>query len=292
MDTQKKNTKAIVANICFIIVALGLAILQIGYLTIGKKYHFEYVIDSVYYLVNQLLLLVILLLGLRLCKKRRVKLMISTILIVLTIINLVFLFHTGLENKCMVEFSKDFKHQLVLKQNRKTGEVTIYKNVILLFARPKEQFNATVTENIKTQWITNDTCTLTYQDTKGKLHQYVATYGDRGDGISYYYVAAVIEGSWTRTTQNSSGMYIKKDTQGITIRQDGTEEKYEFSECTQYGTIALVLSKNDIPKWTIVLNKDANLDEETGLVQQGGTILLCEVSMEPTAALEFYRISK
>lgn len=292
MDTQKKNKKSIVANICFILIALGLAILQIGYLTIGKKYHFEYVMDSMYYLVNQWLLLVILVLGLRLTKKKRVKLLISGILMILTIVNLVFLFHTGLENKCIVEFSKDFKHQLVLKQNRKTGEVKIYKNAMLLFARPKEQFNATVTEDIKTQWITNDTCTLTYQDTKGKLHQYVATYGDRGDGISYYYVAAVIEGRWTRATQNSSGMYIKKDTQGITITQDGREERYEFSDCTQYGTIALVLTKNEIAKWTIVLNKDANLDEKTGLVQQGGTILLCEVSMEATAPLEFYCISK
>lgn len=62
------------------------------------------------------------------------------------------------------------------------------------------------------------------------------------------------------------------DSKGITITKNGKEELFEYSNCKQFGTIALVLYKNDIPKYVIALDKNCELDEKTDIIKKGGTI--------------------
>ena len=43
---------------------------------------------------------------------------------ILTITNFAFMLNNGFKNKCIVSFSSDFSNELVLKQNKETGETT------------------------------------------------------------------------------------------------------------------------------------------------------------------------
>lgn len=166
----------------------------------------------------------------------------------------------------------------MLKIDKDTGAIKLYKNTkLFLFARKKEQFDYEIKGNIKKQWLTNDICGLTYKDQDGNLREFVVTYGDRGNGISYYYVESALSGEWNgRQTQ------IIVDSKGITIVKDSETYFFEHKDCKQYGTIALVLHKDDIPKYVIALNQDCELDEKTDIIKKGGTISLSEISMKKT----------
>ena len=99
-----------------------------------------------------------------------------------------FMINNGFENKCIVEFSKDFSNELVLKKNNKTGMLTYYKNTKILFTKDKEILDDEVDGKIKTSWLNNEICTITYENNKGDLKVFVATYGgDASQG--YYYVS-------------------------------------------------------------------------------------------------------
>ena len=87
---------------------------------------------------------------------------------------------------------------MVLKYEKSTGRVTTYQNQILWFARMSDTFPYTAEEDMKLQWLADDACAVTYQSPDdGQTHQYVMTYGDRGNGIYTYYVYNVIQGGWS-----------------------------------------------------------------------------------------------
>jgi len=196
--------------------------------------------------------------------------------------------NNGFENNCIIDFSSGFSNQLVLKQNKETGATTLYKDAKILFARPKEQFSYEVEGKIKRQWLTKDICSLTYMDKNNNLREFVATYGDRGDGISYYYVTAALRGDWQVFTQNGNSTKLLADTKGITINKNGESEFFEYSDCKQFGTIALVLYNKEIPRYVIALNEDCEIDSNTNIIKKEGTITVCEVSIEKTISESLY----
>lgn len=134
--------KKIIGIISIIIFILAVA-LQSIYIFKLKKRGFEYVIDSLFYIVNQLIIVCLFLVAyVYIKKKSKIKnIIIYSTLLVLTIINLAFTINNGLKNKCIISFSSDFSNQLVLKQNKETGETVFYRNAILLFAKPNITFS-------------------------------------------------------------------------------------------------------------------------------------------------------
>lgn len=67
----------------------------------------------------------------------------------------------------------------------------------LLFGAQSDVFPFTVKDDVKVQWLENDVCALTYESPEDdQVHQFVATYGDRNEAVSYYYVANVAYGTW------------------------------------------------------------------------------------------------
>ena len=278
-----KSTVGIISCVLFAFTFL----LQMGYVFLLKPRSYEYISDILFYIVNEIIIITLGLIFLTLVniKKNFIKNIITYVfLLVFTIINMAFMINNGFENKWIVEFSKDFSNELVLKRNNKTGEITYYKNTKILFAKDKEIFTNEVESPIKTQWLTNDICSITYKNKDGNLEEFVATYGDRGNGISYYYVANTIIGSWQSFSQYGKETKVTVDSKGITIKKDEKEELFSYENCKQYGTIAIVLYKNDVPCYVIALNKDCKLDEKTDIIKKGGTITLCEVSMDKTKA--------
>ncbi len=84
---------------------------------------------------------------------------------------------------------------LVMRVDKKSGEAVWYRRAGLqseTFAYP---FEPGVSPKI--QWLTGDACAVSYVSrSDGMVHQSVVTYGDRGNGISYYSVVSALCARW------------------------------------------------------------------------------------------------
>ena len=286
----KKIKKRI--GITSIIVFIILLIIQIVYLIILKRHNYEYVVDVMEYIINQIIILSATSSIVLLIKKKKVNAIIYIMAVISTIINIAFMCNNGLKNKSIVSFSKDFSNQLILKIDKNTGSIKLYKNAkLFIFAKESEQFDYELTGKIKKQWIENDICGITYKDKNNRLREYVVTYGDRGDGISYYYVINTLLGNWQVFTTNGKPTQMLVDNKGIKITKDGKSELFEYDKCKQYGTIALVLYKNEVPKYMIGLDKNCKIDSETNIIKKDGTITLAEISMDKTKLESLYCVT-
>ena len=283
---QKVKKRIGVISIIIFVFAL---ILQIVYLIIFKRHNYEYVIDALEYIINQIMILSATSSIILLLKKKKINIIIYFMAVIFTIANIAFLCNNGLKNKSVVSFSKDFSNELILKVNNDTGSIKLYRNAkLFIFAKENEQFDYELKGRIKKQWIENDICGITYKDKNNKLREFVVTYGDRGDGISYYYVANALLGNWQVFTTNGKPTQMLVDSKGIKITKDGKSEIFEYNECKQYGTIALVLYKNEVPKYVIGLDKNCEIDNKTNIIKKDGTITLAEISMDKTKLESLY----
>lgn len=283
-----KKIKKTIGIISFIILILSLLV-QGAYLFVLKKHNFEYVIDILEYIINEIII-VSATISIVLLMKKKIRNTITYILCLLfSIVNIAFTFNNGFENKCIVSFSNDFSNELVLKVNKDTGAIKLYRNQkLFLFAKEKEQFEYELDGKIKKQWLEKDICAITYKDKDGNLREFVVTYGDRGNGISYYHVTTALTGNWQVFTQYGNATQMLVDSKGITIKKNGESNIFEYENCKQYGTIALVLYKNNVPKYVIGLDKNCEIDEKTNIIKKGGTITLSKISMEKTISESLY----
>ena len=290
-EKKKNKLKKLkkVSSIISVIIFICCLIIQLVYLFVLKPRNYEYVLDILYYIINELIIISATLISILIIKKSKIKNIITYILLtILTIINLVFMFNTGLNNKCILSFSSNLSNGLVLKQNKETGLTTLYNNPkVFLFATSKEELPQTIEGSIKHQWITKDTCSLTYKDKNNITREFVVTYGSREGQSSYYHIASSFLGTWNQSelTEGPSKIYV--DSKGITICEDDENILFEYDDCIQYGITTLVLYKNDIPKYVLTMNDDCIIDDETTLIKNGGTIALCEVSMQKTIVKQF-----
>ena len=284
-----KKIKKIIGIISIIILILSLLI-QGAYLYVLRKHNFEYVIDILEYIMNEIIIVSATISMILLTKNKRIKNIITYILCALfSIVNIAFMFNNGFKNRCIISFSSDFSNELVLKANKDTGAIRLYRNQkLFLFAKENEQFEHELDGEIKKQWLENDICAITYKDKDGNLREFVVTYGDRGNGISYYYVTTALIGNWQVSTQYGNATQMLVDSKGITIKKNGKSELFKYEECKQYGTIALVLYKNNVPKYVIGLDKNCEIDEKTDIIKKGGTITLSEISMEKNISESLY----
>lgn len=170
--------------------------IQVTYIIIVKTKGYEYVKDTIPYILNEIVILTSFLSALFLIKKSKIKnIIISILFIILTIVNGIFLLNNGLDNECIVSISKDLKNEIVLKKNKQTGATTYYRNVkFYIWAKPQEQLSYEVSGKIKCQWLETDICSVAYKDKNKKLRSFVATYGDRQEikSSSYYHVISAI----------------------------------------------------------------------------------------------------
>lgn len=264
-------------------------ILQAVYLIILKRHNYEYIIDAIEYIINQIIILSAASSIILLQKKKKVNVITYFMAVIFTIVNIAFMCNNGLKNKSVVSFSKDFSNELILKIDKDTESIKLYRNAkLFIFAKEKEQLDYELTGKTKKQWIENDICGITYKDKNNKLREYVVTYGDRGDGISYYYVANALLGNWQVFTTNGKPTQMLVDSKGIKITKDGKSEFFEYDQCKQYGTIALVLYKNEVPKYVIGLDKNCEIDNATNIIKKDGTITLAEISMDKTKLESLY----
>ena len=101
-----------------------------------------------------------------------------------------------LKQREIVDLAPDFSNTMCLKIDE-NGRAVFYRQRGLLFGAQSDVFPFTVKDDVKVQWLENDVCALTYESPEDdQVHQFVATYGDRNEAVSYYYVANVAYGTW------------------------------------------------------------------------------------------------
>lgn len=268
--------------------AILLAGMQAAYFFYNEKSGYEYIADWMLYAVSALILIAIYFSVYFYTGARKRALRMAGIpLGLLMCVNIVLMGLSGFKTGSVFAVSPDL-HMMVLKQDPQTGEVTTYRNQLLIFARRYEQLAYTADSPLKTQWLAPDVCAVTYADTGDNLRQYVGTFGDRASGPFYYTVTQAIRGRWSMDAKNADDRKITADENGITIASGEQTETYSYDDCVQFGTLAIVLCKDGVPRWTIALNQDCNVNRMRTL-DDGCTITLCRVSIDKTATFRYFR---
>lgn len=270
-----------------------LVLLQVVYYAVLLPYGIEYIYDGMPFFLNGVILVSISFsLFCFFFPKKRVLLAILSGFLLLFMINLIFFFLLGTSHRTEVRFSPDAGHQLIVKQEKETGNTRIYRNPILwVLAKPGDEFPYPAYGDMKFQWITSDICTITYRSKNGEIHQYTRTYGERGNGISYFYVLNAIRGTWNNTDEGQPAPPLEADAYGITLTSSDGTKRLSFSSenCVQFGTTSLTLcTKDGIPLYSLSLGENCTLDQNDTILP-GGSLLLCPISMEETESFVYER---
>lgn len=285
--------RRIIAGVLFLPLLLTVC-MHAAYLYVSGRSQFEYVIDwlpCLFFGVSILLAACGLCLLLKNRTQRFVCAGISAAILVLLLAAGIYTSVQSSARKSVLSISPD-GHMAVLKYERSTGRVTTYQNQILWFARMSDAFPYTAEEEMKLQWLADDACAVTYRSPDdGEVHQYVMTYGDRGNGITTYYVYNVVQGGWGAEGKNTAGWELKTGPEGITVVSPSEgEQVYDSEDCVQFGTLAVALCEGGLPQWTLVLTEDCVVGDDTDVVESG-TVALCRVTMEKSAPVYFSRTS-
>lgn len=250
---------------------------QIGFLLIQSNYtQVEYIDNRLFYLFNisfAIFLALALLFLLRLSKIWR--LLVITSFGIFAIVNSWLFISTNQQIKNIISISPDFKQVLSIKKQVDTKEATYYRSKLGILAMSHQKLPEDVSSTPKIDWLANDIAAVTYKSSDDKLQQFIATYGDRGIGGSYYEVGAVTRGRW-----GGESVEMRNNTEGITIITKATSETFSWDQVIQYGTLALVLMKDNQAVWTIALDEDFDAEAINDGKQQTGNITLYKATMD------------
>ncbi|MEH7249094.1 hypothetical protein V7114_20185 [Neobacillus niacini] len=273
MKQISKNRK--IAGWLFLLMAIGLFCIQMGYFILRAKYDVEYADNRIFYLLNILIVIFMgMVLFLLLSVTKKWKIIITSIIVMIVVLQGGLLVSHSSKIKHVVSISPDFRHVNVIKENRVLGLATYYRTYFGIFARPKEELPYNTKGAFKVKWLEKDIAAVTYLTPDRELHQYIGTYGDRNGGYSYSYVGPSIQGKWGW----ENGRVISAP-EGIAIDYNGEMESYGWENIVQFGTIAVVLMENNQAKWTIALNENfkSNSNEPA---PPTGEISLYKVTMD------------
>lgn len=257
------------------LLAIGFFCLQMGYLFVQARFDVEYVDNRLFYIINILCVTCLILAVLFLLKLTKIlKIIGVNLLIIFTIINVTLLIISNKEIKNITSISPDFRHVLSIKENTFTKESVYYRSHYGILARPRDRLPHRTTSEFKTEWLANDIAAVTYKTRDDAIQQYIATYGDRGGAIAYYYVGAEIQGEWHGET-----IELISAPEGISVTENGETELFDWDDIHQFGTLAVVLTKNEEAVWTVSLNENFEVHSDAS-EPMVGNISLYKATME------------
>ncbi|MEW8986511.1 MAG: hypothetical protein AB2401_05830, partial [Bacillus sp. (in: firmicutes)] len=159
-------------------------------------------------------------------------------------------------------------HVLSIKVDPESRKAVYYRTYFGVFARAKETLPYETTGPFTIEWLAKDIGAVTYESTDQRIHQYIATYGDRGDGSSYSYVGPSIQGTW-----RAKNVQVDCLTSGITITEKGNSKSYDWKEIVQFGTLAIVLTDHYQAEWTIALGDNFKVNSAANTPPTGEIVL-------------------
>lgn len=274
-DNPKTMKCRFLGKLFFAVVLASVIILQLGYTVVLKSFGFEYIHDQYEMLLYFVILWASVSLWMMIRKSgRQMLIYMITSIIVLFLINVLLKSNSSIHT--IASFSPDFQHRAVLKYDSFHEDLSDYHYTYLCFAKKTETVHISKMIENKGYWLTNDCYLLTYRDLQQNQDVYVSTFGDRGNGISYYSVTAALQGNWYQTDNDKSPFTLKVENGKITVKHDETSV-FSGNEIVQNGTIALTLYKNDHPQYVIALDENCYL-EDNGILNKKGTITIVDLN--------------
>lgn len=199
---------------------------------------------------------------------KNLKLLGASFLFIFIAMNIALLFINDEKINNVSSTSPNFKHVLSIKVDPETRKAVYYRTYFGVFARARETLPYETTGPFTIEWLAKDVGAVTYKSTDQRIHQYIATYGDRGNGSSYYHVGPSIQGTW-----ESKNFQVDSQPSGITITENGNSETYDWKEIVQFGTLAIVLTDYYQAEWTIALGDDFTVDSDASSPAKGEIVL-------------------
>lgn len=267
--------KSKISGWIFFILAFGFFCVQMGYLLLQAKFQIEYADNRLFYVINIVVVIFLTLSFLLLLTiNNNWKLLGATFVIIFVALNFALLVISDGKIKNVVDISPNFRHVFSLKIDQNSGKAVYYRTYFGIFGRSKATLPYATTDSLKVKWLANDVAAVTYKADDQTIHQYIATYGDRGSGNSYYNVGPQLQGTWS----GNNAKVICKQT-GITITHNGMSKTYDWKDIVQFGTLAIVLVENNQAQWTIALDENFKVNSAT-TTPQTGDIILYEATMK------------
>lgn len=263
------------------VIGCSLLILQIGYFAVLKRFEFEY-IHSMNQIIFNLIILCCLFINYCLIKKKNIK--IQYVLIgCLGVIISIFGLHSFQKTEEISSFSSNLKNRAVLKYDDDQHRLDIYHYTYLCFAR-KSDTVATEINGYHGKWLTNDCYVFTYSNEENQRKVNVSTFGDRGDGISYFNIFPTLQGEWFNKNNGETKTYLKESAGQLTLKIKNKIQYFDASETKQNGTIALTLSKDEEAQYIIVLDENCILNDDN-LLDKNGTIQVYNLQKDSSVTL-------
>lgn len=263
------------------VIGCSLLILQIGYFAVLKRFEFEY-IHSMNQIIFNLIILCCLFINYCLIKKKNIK--IQYVLIgCLGVIISIFGLHSFQKTEEISSFSSNLKNRAVLKYDDDQHRLDIYHYTYLCFAR-KSDTVATEINGYHGKWLTNDCYVFTYSNEENQRKVNVSTFGDRGDGISYFNIFPTLQGEWFNKNNGETKTYLKESAGQLTLKIKNKTQYFDASETKQNGTIALTLSKDEEAQYIIVLDENCILNDDN-LLDKNGTIQVYNLQKDSSVTL-------
>ena len=264
------------------VIGCSLLILQIGYFAVLKRFEFEY-IHSMNQIIFNLIILCCLFINYCLIKKKNIKIQYVLIGCLGVIIISIFGLHSFQKTEEISSFSSNLKNRAVLKYDDDQHRLDIYHYTYLCFAR-KSDTVATEINGYHGKWLTNDCYVFTYSNEENQRKVNVSTFGDRGDGISYFNIFPILQGEWFNKNNGETKTYLKESAGQLTLKIKNKTQYFDASETKQNGTIALTLSKDEEAQYIIVLDENCILNDDN-LLDKNGTIQVYNLQKDSSVTL-------
>lgn len=264
------------------VIGCSLLILQIGYFAVLKRFEFEY-IHSMNQIIFNLIILCCLFINYCLIKKKNIKIQYVLIGCLGVIIISIFGLHSFQKTEEISSFSSNLKNRAVLKYDDDQHRLDIYHYTYLCFAR-KSDTVATEINGYHGKWLTNDCYVFTYSNEENQRKVNVSTFGDRGDGISYFNIFPTLQGEWFNKNNGETKTYLKESAGQLTLKIKNKTQYFDASETKQNGTIALTLSKDEEAQYIIVLDENCILNDDN-LLDKNGTIQVYNLQKDSSVTL-------
>lgn len=264
------------------VIGCSLLILQIGYFAVLKRFEFEY-IHSMNQIIFNLIILCCLFINYCLIKKKNIKIQYVLIGCLGVIIISIFGHHSFQKTEEISSFSSNLKNRAVLKYDDDQHRLDIYHYTYLCFAR-KSDTVATEINGYHGKWLTNDCYVFTYSNEENQRKVNVSTFGDRGDGISYFNIFPTLQGEWFNKNNGETKTYLKESAGQLTLKIKNKTQYFDASETKQNGTIALTLSKDEEAQYIIVLDENCILNDDN-LLDKNGTIQVYNLQKDSSVTL-------
>lgn len=285
---SKYSKRVSIVTAFLVCLAILVLCLELGYRVVLTKFGFEMIFEQLEYTMIAMLVIFPIICILINKKKMHKKSGIFTFLTCFLLLLASWMIgDKQVINKTYFSWSKDLSTKLVLKQDKDTGKVKNYHDTYLCFATPTDAFDALKESGITTKWINTDCNYVTYRKPNGVKGVYVATFGDRGNGISYYSVLGSLQGEWVTKNNRDQDYHMTVENGAIVIQKGTEKEIFNSSEAKQFGTLAITLSKGSTVQYVIALNENCQINEN-GLIKRGGTIEIIPVYLAEATPTELF----